>query len=208
MDILDPKIQDYLSNTIPDRDAVLSEMEQYAAANDFPIVGPLVGRLLFLLAGSINAQRILELGSGFGYSAYWFAKAIGKDGNVICTDNRQELADAGRKYFTRARMSQRISYLVGDALTMMEKTDGLFDVIFLDIHKQFYPKAFRKALPRLRKGGLLIADNVLWSGRIFDAHPDADTAGILTFNRLIQSSKEVFTSIIPLRDGVSISIKV
>jgi len=207
MDILDPKIHDYLTSIVPDRDSVLDEMERYAAANDFPIVGPLVGRMLYLLAKSIGARRILELGSGYGYSAYWFAKAIGKDGRIICTEDNQELADAARKYFSRARMSQRITYLVGDALSFAEKTDGLFDIIFIDIHKRFYPQAFRKAMPRLRSGGLLIADNVLWSGRILDAHPDADTAGILTYNRLIHSSREVFTTIIPLRDGISVSIK-
>jgi len=207
MDILDPKIQEYLTGMIPDRDSVLDEMERFAASNNFPIVGPLVGRMLFLLAKSIGARRILELGSGYGYSAYWFAKAIGKDGEIICTEDRQELVDAARKYFSRARMSQRITYLVGDALSVAEKTNGLFDIIFIDIHKRFYPQALRKAMPRLRTGGLLIADNVLWSGRIFEAHPDVETAGILTYNRLIHSSRELFTTIIPLRDGISVSVK-
>jgi predicted O-methyltransferase YrrM len=207
MDIVNPHLAEYLLNVTPDRDHVLEDMEEYARAREFPIVGPLVGRVLYLLAQTRKASRILELGSGFGYSAYWFAKAIGKGGRVICTDGRQENADHAEAYFRRGKIAGKITFLVGDALKLIDDVEGQFDIIFNDIDKHLYPRAFRKSLPRLRKGGLLISDNVLWSGKVLNQRPDADTAGILTYNRLIYSSRDLFTTILPLRDGVSVSIK-
>ena len=208
MDMVNSHIVDYLLNVTPERDDVLHDMEEYALARNFPIVGPLVGRLLYVMAKSTQAKRILELGSGFGYSAYWFAKALGKEGEVICTEGNPDNADHAKSYFTRAKLSHKITFLVGDALKLIDTIEGQFDIIFNDIDKHQYPKAYRKALPRLRKGGILISDNVLWSGKVLNHKPDADTAGILTYNRLIYSSKELFSTIIPLRDGVSLSIKV
>ncbi|MBI4547480.1 MAG: O-methyltransferase [Ignavibacteriae bacterium] len=207
MDIVNSYIVEYLLNVTPERDEILEDMEQYALARNFPVIGPLVGRLLYALAKATQAERILELGSGFGYSAYWFAKALGKNGEVICTEGNPDNAEHAQVYFHRGKIANKVKFLVGDALKLIDEVDGQFDIIFNDIDKHQYPKAFRKAVPRLRKGGLLISDNVLWSGRILDRRPDADTAGILTYNRLIYSSKELFTTIIPLRDGVSISIK-
>ena len=207
MDIVNPQLVEYLLNVTPERDEILRDMEEHALERNFPIVGPLVGRMLFLLAKTTQAKRILELGSGFGYSAYWFAKAIGKDGEVICTEGNPDNAQRAQAYFSRGKVSNKITFLVGDALKLVEDVEGQFDIIFNDIDKHQYPKAFRKALPRLRKGGLLISDNVLWSGKVLGNKPDADTAGILTYNRLIYSSKDLFTTIIPLRDGVSVSVK-
>lgn len=207
MDIVNAHIVEYLMNVTPDRDDVLEDMEQYALARNFPIVGPLVGRLLYAIAKTSRTARILELGSGFGYSAYWFAKALGKEGRVICTDGDRANAEHAEAYFQRGKVAQKISFLVGDGLKLIDEVEGQFDIIFNDIDKHQYPRAYRKAVPRLRKGGLLISDNVLWSGKILDRKPDSDTAGILTYNRLIYSSKDLFSTIIPLRDGVSISIR-
>ncbi|MBI1807184.1 MAG: O-methyltransferase [Ignavibacteria bacterium] len=207
MDIVNAHIVDYLLNITPGRDEVLEDMEEYALARNFPIIGPLVGRLLYLLTKTTQAHRILELGSGFGYSAYWFAKALDKNGYVICTESDGDNAEHAQTYFHRAKIAPKIRYLVGDALKLIDEVDGQFDIIFNDVDKHQYPKAFRKAVPRLSKGGLLISDNVLWSGKILNHKPDADTAGILTYNRLIYSSKDLFSTIIPLRDGVSVSIK-
>jgi predicted O-methyltransferase YrrM len=207
MEIIHADIVEYLLNVTPERDQVLQEMEQLALERNFPIIGPLVGRMLYVLARAIQAKRVLELGSGFGYSAYWLANAIGKDGIVICTDGNQQNADRAQEYFHRGRVVARIQYLVGDALKIIDTLDGPFDIIFNDIEKFQYPKVFRKAVPKLRKGGLLISDNILWSGHVLDKKPDADTAGMLTYNRLIYSSKELFTTILPLRDGIAISIK-
>ncbi len=208
MDIVNPNIVDYLLSVTPERDGVLQEMEDYALGRNFPIVGALVGRILYLLARSIEAKRILELGSGFGYSAYWFAKATGKEAEIICTDSSQDNADRAKEYMHRAKIANKINFIVGDALKTIDEVQGQFDIIFCDIEKHNYPKAFRKALPRLKKNGLLIADNVLLRGKIMQSEPpDKETAGILTYNRLIYSSKELFSTILPIRDGVSVSVK-
>ncbi|MEK6755053.1 MAG: O-methyltransferase [Bacteroidota bacterium] len=200
-------VEDYLNDIIPERDAVLTDMEELAAKEDFPIIGPLVGRLLYIITKATGARRVLEMGSGFGYSAYWFAKAVGKDGRVVCTEESAMNEQVAQGFFKRGRIAERIEFLVGDALKLVEKIEDEFDIVFIDIDKANYPKALKKAMPRLRKGGLLIADNVLWKGKVLDKKPDADTAGILTFNRMLYTSKDLFTGIVPLKDGVSISLK-
>jgi caffeoyl-CoA O-methyltransferase len=207
MELVSHTVEEYLVDVIPERDDILAEMEEYAAKRDFPIVGPLVGRLLYLLANTVKARRVLEMGSGFGYSGFWFAKAVGSRGKVICTDTSAENEQLAQGYFKRGAIANRVEFQVGDALKLVDKIDGEFDVVFLDIEKASYPKALKKAIAKVRTGGLLIADNAFRRGKIFDKRPDAGTAGILTFNRMLYSSKDFFTSIVPLRDGVSISLK-
>ncbi|MER3523983.1 MAG: O-methyltransferase [Ignavibacteria bacterium] len=205
--IVDPIIERYLQDITPERDAVLFEMERHAAERDFPLVGPLVGRLLYLLSASISATRILELGSGFGYSAYWFAKATGDDARIICTDKSVENKTRAEAWLQRAGIAHKVTFEVGDALHILRRTPGEFDIIFNDIDKADYPKALMLSIPKLRKGGLFIADNALWKGRVVGAERDEATAAILTFNRRLYSMPELFSTIIPLRDGVSISMK-
>jgi len=207
LDIVQPAIQEYLLDITPERDEVLVEMETYATEKNFPIVGPLVGRLLYVLASSINANRILELGSGFGYSAYWFAKATSDDARIICTDTKEENAQRAKDWLTRGKVNRKIDFRVGNALDVLAEASGEFDIIFNDINKHDYPKALTMSIPKLRKGGLFIADNVLWKGRILADKPDEATAGVLTLNRMLYSMPDVYTTIIPLRDGVSISLK-
>ena len=207
MELINKHIEQYLLESIPERDEILSAMEELGKQNNFPIVGPLVGRLLFQLTKLTNAKRILELGSGFGYSAMWFLSALNTEGNIICTDTSSHNHTMAEGFFRQAKLWHRIDFRIGNALELIDKLDGEFDIIFNDIDKADYPEAFRKAIPKLRKGGLLISDNVLWSGKILDHFPDESTAGVLTYNRLIYTSQELYTTIIPLRDGVSVSIK-
>jgi predicted O-methyltransferase YrrM len=207
MELLHSDIAKYLIDIVPERDSVLAEMEEYAASKDFPIVGPLVGRLLYVLAKAMKARKVLELGSGFGYSAYWFAKAMGPKGKVICTELSKENASRASEYLRRGKIGGRVKFYVGDALQVSREIPGTFDIIFSDINKEQYPKTLRVVLPRLRRGGLFIADNVLWSGKILDKKPDTATAGILTFTRMLYAHNDLFTTIIPLRDGLSVSIR-
>jgi caffeoyl-CoA O-methyltransferase len=207
MNIIDPKINSYLMDVIPDRDSVLTTMEEFAAKNNFPIVGPLVGRLLYTLTQATGAKRILELGSGFGYSAYWVAKAAGKEGIVLCTDKSEENAERAKEYFRRGKISNRLQFHVGSALSIFDVIEGEFDIIFNDVDKEQYPKVYRKAVPRLKKGGLLISDNALWDGKVVNQKPDAATAGVLTYTRLVYSSRELCSTLIPLRDGILVSVK-
>ncbi len=207
MDILDNRIESYLNDVIPERDSVLTAMEEYATQNNFPIVGPLVGRLLYVLTYATKAKRVLELGSGFGYSAYWFAKGVGNDGIVLCSDKNPENEKKAKAYFKRGKISDRMQFHTSDALSVFDFTEGVFDIIFNDVDKELYPKVIKKAIPRLKKGGLLISDHALWKGKVLDKNPDTATAGVLTYTRLAYSSRELFNTIIPLRDGVIVSVK-
>lgn len=200
-------VEQYLYSLLPPRDEVLAAMEAEADKRDIPIVGPLVGRVLHQLAVIHNAKTVFELGSAIGYSTIWWARAVGDSGKVIYTDGDRKNADEARGYFERAGVADRIAVKVGDALELLSEQKQSFDIIFCDVDKEDYPRAYRLAVPRLRKGGLLVADNVLWSGRVADKNPDASTRAILEFNRLIYNSSELFTTILPIRDGIAVCIK-
>jgi predicted O-methyltransferase YrrM len=204
MDITDPKIDQYLEELLPARDNVLEEMEAYAAERDIPIIGPVVGRLLYQLVRLVKAKTIFEMGSAIGYSTIWIARAAGEGATVYYTDGDPEKAKRATQYIERAGVRDRVQILTGDALALFDQTPGTFDIIFCDIDKEGYPEAFRKAVPRIRKGGLLLADNVLWHGRVVEPPQDAATHGILEFNRLIYSSPDLFPTILPVRDGFSV----
>lgn len=207
MDIVHPEIEGYLHHLLPPREPVVAEMEALAEKNHFPIVGPLVGRFLYQLALVHRAERVLELGSGFGYSAYWFAKGLPKTGRVICTEGSADRIAQGIDFLRRAGLENQVEFRQGDALELIAQTEGPFDILFCDIDKASYPGALSLGLPRLRSGGLFIADNVLWSGRVASPSDDPDTLGIKTFNNAIYARPELTTTIVPLRDGVSVSIK-
>ena len=202
-----PAVEDYLYDMLPPRDEVLAEMENYAAKNDVAIVGPAVARVLYQLAVISGAKKIFEMGSAIGYSTIWWARAVGEGGCVIYTDGDPKRAEKARRYFDRADVSQRIAVRVGDALEILSEEKTPYDIIFNDVDKTDYPRVFRLALPRLKKGGLFITDNVLWSGKLRQPNPDAQTKAILEFNKLISESKEVFTTILPIRDGVAVCVK-
>jgi len=201
-------VESYLYSLVPPRDEVLSTMEDQAAERNIPIVGPAVGRILHQLALMSGAKNIFEMGSAIGYSTIWWARAVGEGGRVTYTDGDRKNADEARGYFERAGVAKRISIKVGDALELLSEQTQQFDIIFCDLDKEDYPRAFRMALPRLRKGGLLVADNVLWSGKVAEKNPaEASTKAIQEFNRLLYSSSELFTTILPIRDGLAVAMK-
>lgn len=202
-----PEVEDYIYAMLPQRDEVLAEMEADATKNDVPIVGPAVARVLYQLAVISGARKVFEMGSAIGYSTIWWARAVGESGRVIYTDGDAKTADKARRYFERAGLSQRISVRVGDALEILSEQKEPYDIIFNDVDKIDYPRVIRLALPRLKSGGLFITDNVLWSGKVASPNPDAETKAILEFNQLIYESKELFTTILPIRDGVSVCVK-
>ncbi len=205
--IIEPRVDKYIHKILPKRDDVLREMERYAKQRKVPIIGPAVGRLIYLLAQISGAKRIFEMGSAIGYSTIWLARAAGPDAEVYYTDGDAENARRARGNFRRAGVEDRIQILVGDAVELIDGVTGEFDLIFIDVNKHQYPAALRKALPRLRSGGLLLTDNVLWSGRVTRRATDARTRGIQQFNRMIYTSSELFPVIIPLRDGVAVCRK-
>lgn len=202
-------VEQYLYTLLPERDSVLAEMEEYAEQNRVPIIGPAVARLLALFAETLRAKRIFEMGSAIGYSTIWLARAAGPKGAIYYTDGNPSNAERAKDYFRRTGVAKRIKVGVGDALEILEKTPGKFDLIFNDVDKHQYPGALRAALPKLRRGGLLITDNTLWSGKAARpaAPDDSNTRGVQEFNRLVYASKELYPVMIPLRDGVTVCRK-
>jgi predicted O-methyltransferase YrrM len=213
MDIVDPRIETYMEDRLRRFDEpVLLEMEAYGKEHNFPLVGRNVGVTLEVLARAVGARRIMELGSGYGYSGYWHARAAGPDGEVHLTDGDPANAERGREYLERAGLADRIEYHVGDAVTEMGKLDGEFDVVFCDIDKDGYPDAWRAASERLRVGGLYVCDNVLWYGRVAvedpeDARPHY-TEAVLEHNRLVADDERYVSTIVPTRDGVLVATRV
>jgi caffeoyl-CoA O-methyltransferase len=211
MDIVDPRIEAYTASLHARYDApVLLEMEVEARESGFPIVGRNVGVTLWALASAVGARRVFELGSGYGYSAYWFAKAVGEEGKVHCTDGDPDNGRKAADYLTRAGLWDRISYHIGDALTSFEETDGEFDIVYDDIDKDGYPDAWRAARDRVRVGGLYICDNTLWSGRVpADGEPADDvTEAIRDHNAMAAADERYITTILPIRDGVLVATRI
>ncbi len=208
IDIVHPTIERYLDELLPDREPWFIEMEKMAEEEDFPAVGPQVGMLLEILARSINARRIMELGSGFGYSGLWFARALPPDGYLLLTDFEEKNQRLAEENFKKAGKSSIMEFRVGDALHLLKEEKGPYDIIFNDVDKEFYPQVIEPVYHLLRKGGLFITDNTLWYGRVTQPHPDDTTAFIQEFNRRLKAHKGFLTTQLPLRDGLSVSIKI
>lgn len=206
-EITRPAVEEYIYKLLPKRDAVVTEMERYAKRHDVPIIGPAVARMLYLLTQITGAKRIFEMGSAIGYSTIWLARAAGPKAQIYYTDGDPANAARARNYFRRAGVEKRIRVMTGDALKLIDRVPGKFDMIFIDVNKDQYPAALRKALPRLKSSGLLLTDNTLWSGRVTRKAKDAATRGVQKFNREIYASTKLFPVIMPLRDGVAVCRK-
>jgi predicted O-methyltransferase YrrM len=214
MDIVNPQVEDYMRRLL-DRhdDPVLLEMEAEAEEFGFPIIGRLVGVLVEQLARMVRARRVFELGSGYGYSAYWFARAVGEDGEVHCSDGDARNEEKAREYLTRAGLWDRIRFHVGDAVEQLNATGGEFDVVYDDIDKEGYPAAWEAARHRVRVGGLYICDNTLWYGRVTgDEELDTDwqrrtTEAVVEHNRAIAEDERYLSTIVPTRDGVLVALR-
>ncbi|MBS3939530.1 MAG: O-methyltransferase [Actinobacteria bacterium] len=215
MALLPSEVDDYLTALagVGLSDVVLDEMEARARELRFPIVGRAVGRHLELQARAIGAQRVMELGSGYGYSAYFFARAVGEEGRVICTDGDPDNAAHAEGYLRRAGLWDRIDYRVGDALESFAAVEGEFDVVYCDIDKDGYPDAWEAARDRVRVGGMFICDNTLWSGRVAGLvvePPEYDkvTPAITAMTRAVADDDRYVHSLVPLRDGVLVALRV
>jgi predicted O-methyltransferase YrrM len=202
-------VEAYLAGLVPSAGEVRQIMEEWAEENNFPIVGPQVGAFLAQLVRLSGAKRIFELGSGFGYSALWMAAAMGEAGSITCTELDMQNIERGRRWLRDAGMDSRVNWHCGDALMHLEASEGSYDLILNDIDKHQYPEALRRAWPRVRPGGLLITDNVLWSGRVASAlFTDRETESIREYTRMALALPDALSTIIPLRDGLLVSLKV
>lgn len=191
---------------------VLDEMEQHALRVEFPIVGRAVGRLLEQQARAVDARRVFEIGSGFGYSAYWFGRAVGEGGEVHCTDHDPDNARKAEELLAHAALWDRITFHVTEASEALAAVDGDFDVILCDADKPRYPEHWRNASDRIRVGGVYLADNVLWYGRAATGDPTPDRPGwteaIREHNRLVFGDRRYLSSLVPIRDGVLIALRI
>jgi predicted O-methyltransferase YrrM len=209
VDIVDPRVESYMRSLLDRYDEpVLLEMEAEGRERGFPIVGRVVGVTVELLARSIGARRVFELGSGFGYSAYWFARAVGPGGEVHGTDGDPANEAKALDYLGRAGVGDRIRWHVGDALEALAAADGEFDVLFCDIDKTAYPDAWRAARERIRVGGLYLCDNTIGygGGTVLDEGPGPDA--IREQNRLIAEDERFVSSIVPTREGLLVAVRV
>jgi predicted O-methyltransferase YrrM len=201
-------VESYMNGLLPARDAILQEMEQQAEARDIAIVGPAVARILYQYAKIIGARKIFELGSAIGYSTLWWARAVGQGGQVFYTDSDRENAAEAKGYFERAGVADRVQIQLGDALELFSEQKQEFDIIFNDVDKEDYPRVLHMAPARLRRGGLFITDNALWYGRVTQTDPTEDsTRAVKEFNQRLYSMPEFFTTILPIRDGVAVAVK-
>jgi predicted O-methyltransferase YrrM len=208
--ILDPRIETYLRKLDEKYDdPVLLEMEKLAEEKHFPIVGRLSAAFLEVMALTVGARTVFELGSGYGYSAWWFTRAVGPDGTVYCTDGDLENRVMAEQFLTRAGRWDRVNYRTGMALDLLADTLGSFDIVYNDVLKPQYPETWLQAKDRVRPGGLYIADNVLWSGRVTPEGDDRDegTRAIQRHNELIYADPDFDTFIHPVRDGLMVARK-
>jgi predicted O-methyltransferase YrrM len=191
---------------------VLLDMEKEGKDRGFPIIGRHVGVTVEVLARAVQARKVFELGSGFGYSAYWFSRAIGPEGELHLTDGDPENEKKALAYLGRAGLDKPVHFLVGDAVKTLQATHGEFDVVYNDIDKWEYPHAWDVARQRIRVGGLYICDNVLWSGRVTQDKPEGDvqegwTEAIKEHNAAIAADDHYLSTIVPTRDGVMVAMR-
>jgi caffeoyl-CoA O-methyltransferase len=212
MDIVHPAIERYLSRLAQvDDEPVVLEMEELAREKGFPIINRLCGQLLEVVARTAGARRIFEMGSGFGYSAYWFSRATGPGGEIHLTDTDPDNERMALEFLGRAGLGGPIRYHVGDAFEALERTSGEFDIVYCDIDKGDYPRAWDEGRKRVRIGGLYVCDNMLWSGRVTGEVEEDDrgwTGAIGATNRAIFEDPDWRSTIVPLRDGVVVAVRV
>jgi caffeoyl-CoA O-methyltransferase len=204
--IIDPNIEQYMESLLPARGPVLAEMEDFARENQVPIVGPAVARFLAMQVMISKARRIFELGSAIGYSTIWLARAAGPEAEVHYSDGSAANAERARGYFERAGVAGRIQVHVGDALTALASTAGDYDLIFNDVDKEGYPAVLDAVPARLKRGGLFITDNTLWHAHVLDPREETDYA-VCLFNERLFASPDFYASQLPIRDGVSVAVR-
>jgi predicted O-methyltransferase YrrM len=206
-------VEQYLAglNHLPD--SVLQEIASAGAAQDLPLVDAEVGGLLRVLATSIGATRMLEIGTAIGYSGIWLAGALPRGGLLLTMEMDPERANVARENFARAGLADRVTVIVGDAERLLPKIAGPLDLIFQDGDKRLYSVMLDRLVALLRPGGLLITDNVLWNGEVVPGfvekpeRPLRDTRAIADYNERLAAHPDLMTAIVPLRDGVAISVK-
>ena len=203
-------VQDYLISLVPPREPEMQKMEKYAQKTDFPIIGPAAGYVCYQIARMVGAKSVFEMGSGYGYSTAWFAKAVKESGGGVVHHVvwDAKLSEMARGHLSRLGYEGLVEYHVAEAVETLRARQEHFDLIFNDIDKEAYPTSLPLIKEKLRKGGVLIIDNMLWSGRIFEGRDkSAATRAIREFTRLITHDPDWIVSLTPVRDGMIVAYK-
>ena len=204
------KAQEYLTSLVPPREPELQKMEEYAEKHDFPIIGPVCGYYCYQLARLIQAKSIFELGSGYGYSTAWFASAVKENGGGVVhhTVWDEDLSKLAQEHLSALGFADLVQFHVAEAVATLRQNEGPFDIIFNDIDKEGYPDSLPVIKEKLRHGGILIIDNMLWSGRVYDPeNHDKSTESIRRFTRDITTDLDWTVSLFPARDGMIVAYK-
>jgi caffeoyl-CoA O-methyltransferase len=203
-------VQDYITDLVPPREAELQKMEEYAEQNDFPILGPACGYYCYQLARMLNAKSVFELGSGYGYSTAWFAKAVRENGGGVVhhTVWDDDLSKRAQDHLSALGLANLVQFHNAEAVETLRQTPGPFDIIFNDIEKKDYPASLSAIKEKLRHGGILIIDNMIWYGKVLDQrNHEKSTEAIRRFTRDITSDLDWIVSLIPARDGMIVAYK-
>jgi caffeoyl-CoA O-methyltransferase len=205
-----PVVQEFLKELVPEREPEMQLMEEYAEEHNFPIIGPAAGYNCYQIARMIRARSVFEMGSGYGYSTAWFAKAVDENGGGVVhhTVWDEKLSKMAAGHLSRLGFDGLVEYHVAEAVETLQNMPGPFDLIFNDIDKQAYPASLPFIKEKLRQGGVLIVDNVFWNGRVFDeSDKSASTEGVREFTRLITGDPDFIVSLLPVRDGLILAYK-
>jgi predicted O-methyltransferase YrrM len=203
-----PCIEEYLYGLLPKRDDVLTRLEAEAEAEGWPIVGPLVGRLLYLLVKSTHAKRVLELGTAIGYSTIWLGRGVrDSGGTVTAVEVNHQTAERARRNLREAGLSRIVKVVEGDAAGVIKQLKEKFDLIFIDVDKETYPKILKRLIAMLNTRGVLVADNCLWGGSVATQADSSSTISLRRFNQLAMSNPLLEGAVLPIRDGVYIGLK-
>ena len=203
-------VQEYIASLVPPRELELHKMEVYAEQNDFPIIGPACGYYCYQLARMINAKSVFELGSGYGYSTAWFAKAVRENGGGVVhhTVWDEDLSKRAQGHLSTLGLADLVQFHNAEAVETLRQTEGPFDIIFNDIDKDGYPDSLPVTKEKLRHGGILIIDNMIWHGQTLDpSDHEATTEAIRRFTRDITTDLDWIVSLIPARDGMIVAYK-
>ena len=195
---------------VPVREPEMQSMEEYARKTNFPIIGPAAGYVCYQLARLIGAKSVYELGSGYGYSTAWFAKAVKENGggNVHHVVWDEKLSNMAQEHLSRLGYNGIVRYHVAEAVETLKQTAGPMDLIFNDIDKKGYPASLPIIKQKLRRGGVLIIDNILWHARIFDDEDQSpDTEGVRAATNLLVQDPDWIVTVTPVRDGMLIAYR-
>lgn len=211
MDIIDEQLQAYAEKHTTEENPLLKKINRETHAQVLRprmLSGQLQGRVLSMISCLLRPRVILEIGTFTGYSALCMAEGLQEGGKLITIDINEELHDRVSGYFRDAKMQDRIDYRIGDATVIIPQLKGNFDLVFIDADKENYGRYFDLVIDRVNLDGIILADNVLWSGKVLQDKPDKDTRAIMDFNDKVQRDPRVENVLLPIRDGIMVMRKV